>query len=373
MKILIAPNAFKESLSAFEIADILQKRFNNIAPEYKYQNFPISDGGDGFVDVLAYNKRLAKSVFRTKLINGSEGNVEYLYDESEKVLFVESASVIGVKHIPVSERNVFDYDSSTLGAYLFNLLNRFKSEAKMPERIVIGVGGTATIDLGLGASAAFTGIEFDSPILKMNSFELMESIQNKAVMSCQVELVLDVVVPVLGTVDMLSEFGAQKALKWEQTPTLKKLLSELLSEIRLSSGRDYRGEYLGAGGGLAVGFDFLNPGAIITHSSDFIWNYLNLKSILPETDLVITSEGRLDRTSLLNKGTSVLLNKCREYGKSLIIICGSSDETIRRELEGGGITVFELKDYFEGSIMESVRRVGEGLQKCVDEIISGLK
>ncbi|GMU84995.1 MAG: glycerate kinase [Ignavibacteriales bacterium] len=372
MKILIAPNAFKESLPAVKIADILQNHFYRLAPQHRYLKFPISDGGDGFVDVLAYHKGLAKSGFQTKLINGSMGDIEYLYDKTEHILFVESASVIGIKHIPAPYRNVFNYDSYTLGACIMGLLNELKSASQSPEKIVIGVGGTATIDLGLGASAALSGLKFTNTVLNMDLSEAAQTIINQGVNPLQIELVLDVAVPLTGIGDMVSEFGAQKGVTPEQTLRLKSLIAELIDYLTRSGKKSHPDEALGAGGGLSIGFSLISP-IKITHSSDFIWRDLNLQDSLPSADLVITSEGRLDQTSLLNKATSVLVSKCREFRKVLYVICGSAEKSVRSELERNGVRVFELRDYFSGGVEESIQKAEEGLQKCGDEIISALK
>lgn len=372
MKLLIAPNAFKESLSAVEISTILQSQFQKVSPKTQLLVFPLSDGGDGFIDVIAYHKQFKKFESEARVITGEHALVEYCYDQNSGALFVESARLIGLKFLPAPVRNIFNYDSFALGAYIKKILQNHESEQKPVQKVVIGVGGTATIDLGLGAAMALSGLKLELPLLQSDSHKVIQSIKNKGVRYSQIELILDVLIPVFADKDMVTEFGAQKGLLPEQMPLLRNKLSDLLEKIHNSGGTDYSLEKLGAGGGLAVGFDFRAPVKIL-HSSDFLWEYLGLSDVLPRVDLVVTSEGRLDSTSLLNKGTSVLISKCREFGKPLMIISGSAEASVRGGLERQGIKIFELKDYFNGSIEQSILRAVEGLQKCAGEILVRLK
>ncbi|QOJ29501.1 MAG: glycerate kinase [Ignavibacteriales bacterium] len=372
MRILFAPNAFKESLSARTISGILFNNFNALAPHHQYQQFPISDGGDGFIDVLAFHKGITKSRINAQLINGTFGDAEYLFDEQSGVLFTESASLIGLKLIPAPQRDVFTYDSRCLGAFIKRVCKVLEVSGKQVNKVVIGVGGTATIDLGLGASLVLAGHNLTKPILRTDSAEVAQLLKIKELGCPHIELVLDVKVAVMGQEDMVTEFGAQKGLKQEQTEMLRHQLNELVGSLEATTGKEYRSKAMGAGGGLAVGLDALHE-ISLSHSAEFVWEFLDLKSFLPNTDLVITTEGKLDRTSLLNKSVSVIESKCLEHRKPLIIICGSAEEEVKHYLTGRGTKIFELAGFFGGSIQESILHAELGLQKCVKAIYAGLK
>ena len=150
-KILLAPNSFKECSTSTEIAGKLEEilKTNN---ELKIAKFPISDGGDGFLDVCISNFNLQVLKFKvTRPYDNDLFTVRTAYSAEDRYLYIESAEVIGLKHIPIEKRYPLLLNTKGLGE-LFKLV--IESGLNV-DKLILGIGGTGTSDLGLGLCSEF--------------------------------------------------------------------------------------------------------------------------------------------------------------------------------------------------------------------------
>ena len=154
-KILIAPNSFKEVADSDIIAELFKKYLSNVT-SLKIETFPISDGGDGFLNVCksAFNLDLVKYRITTPY-DESFFDCEVGYDKIKQSLYIESAKVLGLRVIPEDQRHPLSLSSKGLGDLLLQINKDVKENRLNIKEVFIGVGGTGTNDLGLGACSRF--------------------------------------------------------------------------------------------------------------------------------------------------------------------------------------------------------------------------
>ncbi|HED38340.1 MAG TPA: hypothetical protein ENI76_08875, partial [Ignavibacteria bacterium] len=143
-KILLAPNSFKECASSTKVADLFEK-FLNTNNNYEIFKYPISDGGDGLLNVLNYNNKLIDITYSiTTPYDGSKFDCTVGYDERNKIIYIESAKALGLQMIPKEKRHPLNLSSKGLGELLEQVGKSVFNREIDVNKVVIGVGGTGT-------------------------------------------------------------------------------------------------------------------------------------------------------------------------------------------------------------------------------------
>ena len=370
INILIAPNSFKECSDSTIISQIIHSSFQkNLPKELKekitFTIIPISDGGDGFLSVC-------KNVFNLEIIN-FKINTPYNdktitcdvgYDKINSTIYIESANVLGLKVVPPDKRNPLVLSSEGLGELLQNL----KDSQLIIKKVVIGIGGTATNDLGMGACSRFGLLLKDKDNNALNTVPKNFNLVNSVILptgslNFDLELVIDVENPLLGKSGATKMFGGQKGLSGNDIDIVEESFKHILSKLKI---RDDQIEKLsGAGGGLAAGLQiFFN--AKIKSAKDFIVNDLGINSEKYKFDIVITGEGKLDEQSLFSKGAMIVLDQFLDKGTLKVVICGSSslNDSIYDETH-----VIEISNFFS-SKEDSIKNYEQGIELAVKQLIS---
>ncbi len=371
IKVLVAPNSFKECADSVELITLFENAFdkhlpNNIKSQIKFDYKPISDGGDGFLEVCKYHFGLEKLHFE---ISYPYSNEKFLcpacYWEEKKILFVESAEVLGLKKIPGDKRNPMELSSKGMGELLIQILDGIENGLLDIEHIIVGIGGTGTNDLGLGMMEVF-GLElYDKEDKKLDvlpkNFELVKKIVVPEVtFPFKLETVIDVENPLLGEKGACKAFAHQKGANNNDVIHLENGFENVLRELELEE--EFVSKLSGAGGGLAAAFKiFFNSDE--KFASDFIENYLRINY---ETDynLVITGEGRFDFQSMMNKGSMIIANKFAKKNVPVYIVCGEAEGILP---DDENIHVIELAEYFD-SIEESIANIDKGIELAGKQI-----
>lgn len=321
MKILIIPDKFKSTFTSTEIAllikkNLLKKKVDDII------TIPISDGGQGFLDCI-------EIVYSTKKV--SVISVNPLFQEinsyfliNENIAYIESAKTCGVDLLKQNEQNPMYTSSYGLGIQI-------KSALKAGvDKIIIGLGGSATNDAGIGMAAAF-GFKFiDSnknellPIGE-NLSKIVQIVEPKDVNRYKnVEFIgmTDVNHRLFGINGAAYSFAKQKGAKETEVVTLDKGLrhfynvAEKKDFLRLKNQKHY-----GAAGGLGFGLKyFLN--AKLLSGSDFLLKIMNIDKFIKDSDLIITGEGKLDEESFKGKIVGEIAKLAKKYDKKCLIIAG---------------------------------------------------
>jgi glycerate kinase len=376
MKILIAPNSFKESVSSVQIAKIFSEEFVKLKCEKII--LPLSDGGDGFIDVIDFiESGECRSYSFQNEFAGLISENKILINETSAELFIESANVIGLHKLPVNIRKPMHLNSYALGKLIKEVLQaKYKFQLAEFLKIIIGVGGTATIDFALGAAEALGVIFIDKngnrvePLpenfLQIDDFILPDMTDN-FFKQMRIICIADVATPLLGFNSAIDLYGPQKGASSVELQKIKKGI-EHIAEIMLRKNLvNDVAELNGAGGGLASGLKiFFN--AEIVPSNKFITENLFSRFDLSEIDYLITGEGKFDVQSFEGKATGELIKNFSDRVKNIFLVCGKIEENVKSLLPEN-VICFQLLDFYINE-SEAREKADEGLRVIAQKIIA---
>jgi glycerate 2-kinase len=363
-KILIAPNSFKESASSVEVATYFQKY---LPPgQHTIIINPISDGGDGFLSVCQKNYDLEIINFMVSSPYSEKINfdVPVGYSSRLKTIFIESAEVLGLKKIPPSKRHPMDLSSAGMGQLLTKI--KFMYEKSGLNKIIIGIGGTGTIDMGIGILSSFGLKLLDksdnelAPVPK--NFVRTKKVQYpKDIYPFKIEFIVDVNNPLLGANGGIKIYGTQKGALESELSEIEGGIKNIIDIFRKDGliTNDYF--ISGAGGGISVGLSvFLKTEQ--KSAKDFILNDLKIKEY-NKIDYMITGEGKFDYQSYNNKGTGILLNHFKNIEK-IFLCCGIIDKNVNFP---SNIDPIQFIDFFK-NIRESSVNIEKGVEFACSRI-----
>lgn len=320
-RILIAPDKFKGSLTAIQAAEAIASGWRRARRRDQLTLAPISDGGDGFGAVMA--RLSGASEVRTKAVNagGEPISASWWWDAHNKVAIVESARVIGLAMLELGRFHPFQLDTRGLGRLLR------AAEMRGARRCVIGIGGSATNDGGFGLARDLGWRFFGRNGREIDRWPELVFLRRveRPTRRCwpkKIIVAVDVHNPLLGARGCTRVYGPQKGLGRDNFRIAEAALRQLAKVMRQELGADYSVlEGAGAAGGLGFGLAAF-VGAQLTPGFELISRKMKLKAALRCSDLVVTGEGRLDRSSLMGKGTGEIAVMCKAKGISCIGFSG---------------------------------------------------
>lgn len=366
MNILLAPNSFKECADSVEITSLLALQFFN-SKSHNLILKPLTDGGDGFLSVCEslFNVKLLtyciKNSYKDQLIS-----YKLFFDSSERSIYVESAELFGIKSILKENRNPLLLSSKTLGEILLRIKDEVDDERLKVDNVYIGIGGTATIDFGIGTCTQLGLKLYDAdgnlinPIpenfIKVRSFDFSE-----VNLPFKINFIVDVNTPLLGEPGAIEIYGNQKGASQNDLELIKNGIVNLVELFTKDPKLKVPFILNGAGGGIASGISIFYKSEIIP-AGDFIKNKI-LKDINPNTiDAVITGEGKFDLQSFEGKGIGVLLEMFKDMKIPIYVICGTTEFDNKINLPKN-IRVIELQKFFADKT-ESIQHFKSGLAKA---------
>ena len=315
MRILIAPDSFKESLTAKEVALALKLGFEKALPDTEFDLMPIGDGGEGTLDALAENLNLEKKSIKIPHTYTSDGSVSFASNGQTAVF--EMAAICGLEQIPKDKRNPLALTTQGVGELIVHLVQSGIRD------FIIGVGGSATNDGGIGMAYGLGYRFYDSqgqelePIGANLGLIKKVSSKNKIDLSgVTIHLITDVDNPLCGQDGATYIFGGQKGL----APSQFKKVDQDMTQFY----ENFAPEVLklaGAGGCMAAGLVAF-AGAEIKSGIDFVLDCVDFDQRVKEVDLVIVGEGRMDSQSLSGKAP-VGVARRTPSAIPVIAICGS--------------------------------------------------
>ena len=334
-KILIATDSFKGSLSAAEACNIIAQQARQCFPQAEVLELPVADGGEGLVPVVLQNLggRLRTIPVQDPL--GRQIPAAYALLESGAAV-IEMAAAAG---LPLLQKNELDpTKTSTVGVGEL-ILDAIRMGA---DPIYIGLGGSATVDGGVGAASALRILFLDEWGGVVTSGGRLNKIVRMDLSglptlnySGKMVFLTDVSNPLCGPSGAAAIFGPQKGASAEQVKELEHSLEQLASLVEHESGlelEDMPG--MGAAGGFALPFvAFL--GAEMRGGIDFVLDLVKFDEKLVGTDLVITGEGRTDAQSAMGKAISAVTRRSRAAGVRVAVISGALGEGSEKMLELG--------------------------------------
>lgn len=330
IRVVLAPNAFKGTFNAVEVADAWAAELS--AGRFaRVDRRPMTDGGDGFLAVVRhYRPRVLEVRARVPDPLGRPVEAGWGWEIERHTAYVESAAVIGLRYLAADERRPLEVDTAGLGRLL-----RVASSLGV-RRLVIGLGGSATVDGGLGMARAL-GFRFEDrrgkPIRGPAELPRLSRItppeapplgtqEDGRLRPPIVTALADVDHPLLGPRGAAAVFGPQKGATPAEVPRLEEGLSRLAERWVADLGASRRlceARGAGAAGGLGAALRvFL--GARLVAGSGWCARLAGLARALEAADLVVTGEGRLDRQSFRGKGTGYVISRARRYGLPIAVV-----------------------------------------------------
>lgn len=324
MKIVIAPQSFKGSLSAHEAADAMARGIQRVLSDAELVLVPMADGGEGTVNALVST---TGGTFRYNEVTGPLGDkvtAGWGILGNGTTAVIEMAAASGLILVPPDRR-----DPMTATTYGTGELIRVALEAGC-RHLIIGIGGSATNDGGAGMAQALGVSLLDeegnelppggSALGRLRRIDLTGLDARLAV--CQVMVASDVTNPLYGERGASQVYGPQKGATEDMCRQLDKALEHYAAIVKHNLGIEV-GDMPGAGaaGGLGAGLiAFL--GAELRPGIDIVCEAVGLSQHLEETDLVFTGEGRVDAQTMFGKTIAGVARRAKEFGVPVIAIAG---------------------------------------------------
>lgn len=325
MKILVAPDKFKGSLSAVAAAEAIAAGFARGWPEAEVECAPMADGGEGFAEALcaALGGVWVEAPARDPL--GREIVGRYAWIESERLAVLDASEASGLWRLTGEERAPLRANTFGTGQLLRHAVERGA------RRVLIGLGGSATTDGGIGLAAAL-GYNFltsdgdDLEPLPGNLLALIRIETEEAIALPEIVAACDVQNPLLGPRGTAHVFAAQKGASAADIVALEEGLLNLADVVFSDLECDFR-DTPGAGAAGGLGFGLMTfCRAQICSGFDLVAQTLRLEERIRACDLVITGEGRLDAQTLEGKGPAGVAALARRHGKPVLAFAGSIAE-----------------------------------------------
>ncbi len=327
MKIVVAPDKFKGSLTGIEFCDAVEKGIHKIVSNTEIIKLPLADGGDGTIEVANYY--LQGEIIHINVNNPFFKLVEatYLYAENTKTAFIEMAEASGLKLLKKSELDCKNATTFGTGELIINAIE------KGAKNIILGIGGSATNDCGIGMATAL-GYQFlDKNNNKVKPIGANLSKINKIVADnihpklkeVSFKIACDVTNPLYGENGAAYVYAEQKGALLKDIKLLDKGLKDFSKIIKKKFNvNPQKINGAGAAGGMGIACMVFLNGKLIS-GIKLIKELAKFEEHLNNTDWIITGEGKLDSQTLSGKTIQGVLESALKHRIKTAIFCGSSN------------------------------------------------
>lgn len=327
MKIVIAPDKFKNSLTGLEFCNAVEEGICSTISNVDIVKLPLADGGDGTIEVVNYY--LKGEVIHVIVNNPffQPITASYLYSESSKTAFIEMAEASGVKRLKPEQ---FDCKNATTLGTGEMIVDAIKKGAS---KIILGIGGSATNDCGIGMATAL-GYRFldknntevkpiGANLSKIASIDV-SNVHDK-LYEVDFSVACDVNNPLYGLNGAAHVYGAQKGATTTDIVTLDRGLrdfSKILNAVFNIDVQSVKGA--GAAGGMGIASKLFLKGnlksgiELVKHLADF-------DAKIENSEWIITGEGRLDNQTFSGKAIKGVVDSAKKYGIKIAAFCGSTN------------------------------------------------
>jgi glycerate 2-kinase len=380
MRILIAPDKFKGSLSARQVAENIALGIRDVIPDAQIEIAPVADGGEGTAEVICNARGGEWVMCRTHGPLGNPIEARYVWLGENASAVIEMSEAAGLRALENGVRDVLRANTFGVGEMLLEVAKRGARE------IILGLGGSVTNDGGFGMARALgfrffderhneiektvdlisvAGIEAPvaadvSPVTSLKSQLASASggpLQVKIIAAC------DVRNPLLGETGATRTFGPQKGATPKQLEILERALTRLADTVTRELGCDFRNNP-GAGAAGGLGFGLMNfCSAQLQPGFDVVADAVELEEKIKSADVVITGEGKLDSQTLEGKAPAGVARLARKFGRRVFAVVGRAapDQQVREMFNG----VYELGGSIPQAkelLREQARELGSALK-----------
>lgn len=374
MKIVIAPDSFKESLTALHVCEAVEKGIKIHFPNAEISKVPMADGGEGTVQSLV--DATGGEIIQARVTGPLGKEVEAFYGilGDGNTAVIEMAAASGLYHVPVDKRNPLITTTRGTGELILKALDH------KVKHIIIGIGGSATNDGGTGMAKALGAKLLDANGAEIKegggSLDQLASIDltnlDSRLAEVKVEVACDVDNPLTGETGASAVFGPQKGA----TPDMVKQLDHNLAHYAAIVGKEM-GIHIqsipgaGAAGGLGGGLlAFLS--AELKPGVDIVIKATELESYIKNADLVITGEGRIDGQTIYGKTPIGVAKTAKKHSVPVIAIAGSIGAGSEAVHEHGISALFSVVPGAV-SLQEALEKADENIERTAKNVASVIR
>ncbi len=370
MNFVIAPDSFKESMSAMAAAKAIERGIKKVMPDAGCILVPMADGGEGTSECLMYRKGGTKVLCRIHNPLGEAITSDYVWFEKERTAVIEVAKACGIMLIPTLKKDPKIATSYGVGELILNALQKGCRD------ILITLGGTATNDGGSGMLQALGGKLLDKEgnaikpgglgLKDVDSLDLTEPIRRLTEVTftilCDVKNIL------LGESGATYVFSPQKGAKPEELPILESAMKHYSEKVTQAIGRDLtKQEGTGAAGGLGYALSVISNVKFVS-GCEYMMNALSLEEMIKNCDYVITGEGAIDAQSLQGKVPYGVAGLAKQYHKPVLVFVGRISGSMDEFYHHGVTAVFSILS--ELNSLDRILAAGEdNLQATVENVM----
>lgn len=347
-KVIVATDSFKGSMSSLEAGNAIKKGIYNIHPDWEVKVYPVADGGEGTLEALTYQQKTTKCTCMVTGPLGKRVKASYLWYERnlERTAIIEMAQAAGLPLVPLEKRNPLYTTTYGVGELIKDAIGRKCT------KFIIGIGGSATNDAGIGMLQALGyhfydahgqevpfGAEGLAKITDINCDNVINKLSD-----CQFQIACDVKNPLVGVAGCSAIYGPQKGASANDIKRMdhamnqfadlveQKEMLESKKSVCFRAGRNTPGA--GAAGGIGYAFlMFLN--GVLRPGIDIVLDEIRLEEEIALADYVVTGEGRLDAQTLMGKTPAGVASLAKKHGKKVIAAAGCFGEDVMQCTQSG--------------------------------------
>jgi len=332
MKILVATDSFKGCLTSSEAGNAIKTGIEKLHINADITVMPMADGGEGTCKAIA---DALNAQYRNVEVASpyTDSKIEAEYALSDNLAIIEMASASGLMLVPKDKRNPLYTTTYGVGEMI---ADAYKNGAR---EFIIGIGGSATNDCGIGMLSALGFVFYDKngnpvPNTALGLKDIAEIKNNCKLKDCTFTVACDVDNPLYGKNGCSFVFGKQKGASDTDIANMDIWIEGFSRLANKTFGTAYENEKgAGAAGGLGYAFmTFLN--AKLQNGAELVLNKTSILEKIPENDIVITGEGRMDSQSLNGKAPITLAKIAKSMGKKVYAFCGIKADFTTEFLDG---------------------------------------
>lgn len=345
MRILVAPDKFKGSIDAVRLCQAIGDSLNSFFPDAEIILRPLADGGDGFASLMGYYFPVETRTVETLDPLGRSIRASYTLTRDRETAFVEMSVASGLALLTPEERNPEKTDTRGTGILIRDALEQGA------RHVVLGIGGSATTDGGMGMAHALGYRLLDDigqELMPCGAFlgALRRILQPNDITFAHARFTVacDVKNPLHGPEGAACVFGPQKGADPAMVARLDAGLRNLDAVFQETFSQSFEAlSGAGAAGGLGAGaMAFL--GAEMRPGFELMAEMIGLEAEIAAADLVITGEGRLDGQSFQGKVAGEVLALAERYGKPVFALCGTTGDDLKEAQRGRFAGISALTD-----------------------------
>lgn len=373
MKIVMAPDSFKESLTASEVCDAIETGFTTVFKEADIIKIPMADGGEGTAAALkeTLSGEWQRIIAHDPLMRPIEASYVLLPNQTA---IIEMASCAGLHLLTQSERDPGITTTYGVGEMLVDAID------KGAKHIILGIGGSATNDAGTGMLKALGYRFLDSQHHELaqggKALAALAFIDNHAVndkiADISITVACDVTNPLCGQLGASHVYAPQKGATLDDIVILDNALNHFANVARRQNFPDNRNE-AGAGAAGGLGFALMTfLSATLNGGFQLVSEFSNLEQMIQQADLVITGEGKMDFQTSMGKVASGVLSLAKAVNVPVIAICGVVDDP-HSHWKDDGFTIAMPSIQTLGSLDEALALAKQNVEKTAYNIAMAMQ